>query len=150
MLSKELLERFKRGEVVFHTPTQEIFDKAVEAAEGIGCNCDELYSSVFDQYGEFTGIYNENKYATTYSPISYYKENYPQLEIVNLTEVDFRNPPVPTDSPQPPQELISILRALATCVLIEKTHGVHLNLDELLDKRDELLGKWESQFEVHL
>lgn len=155
MLSKELLERFKRGEVVFHTPTQEIFDKAVEAAEGIWCNCDGLYSSVFDQYEELTGIDNENKCVTTYSPISYYKEDYPQLEIVKLSLGDFSEPSAPltrsqAESADIQRRLVEITRAIAYCRKLEKTYDTDLELDGLYTAREEILRELEDSLEVHI
>ena len=57
---------------------------------------------------------------------------------------------VPTDSPQPPQELISILRDLATCVLIEETYDADLELDGLYTAREEILRELEDSLEIHL
>lgn len=155
MLSKELLERFKRGEVVFHTPTQEIFYKVAEDAEVIGCNCGKLYSSVFDQYEEFTGIDYENKHVITYSPISYYKEDYPQLEIVKLSLGDFSEPSAPltrsqAESADIQRRLVEITRAIAYCRKLEETYDADLELDGLYTAREEILRELEDSLAIHL
>ena len=148
MISEETWEKFRDGTVVLKCTTQELWDKLMVELEKRGYDISAAKSRYENYEGEGYGVDNESG-VLEWCNIGYYESDYPQLEIVNLTEDDFSNSPSSVDYPQPPQELISILRALAICVLIEKTHGVHLNLDELLEKRDELLGEWESTFEVH-
>ena len=149
MISEETWENFKDGTVVFKCTTQGLWDKLMVELEKHGHDISAAKSR-YENYGdEGYGIDNESG-ELEWCNIGYYISEYPYLEVVDVNACDFSNSPSSTEYPQPPQELISILRALATCVLIEKTHGVHLNLDELLEKRDELLGEWESTFEAKL
>lgn len=149
MIAEETWEKFRDGEVVFKCTTQELWGKLMVELEERGYDVSIAREKYKDYIGEGYGIDNESG-EIEWCNIGYYENDYPQLMIRNVTAEDFSESLMPTDYPQPPQELISILRALATCVLIEKTHGVHLNLDELYDKREEYLEKWASAFEVHL
>lgn len=162
MLSKELLERFKRGEVVFHTPTQEIFDKAVEAVKSVGC---EWRSGVgnFCERKEFTCIDNEDTNGMTYCNRSYYEEYYPQLEIITLRLSDFDSEPqVISQGTKAPitrsqaeladiqERLMEITRAIAYCRKLEETYDTDLELDGLYTAREEILRELEDSLEVHL
>lgn len=149
MISEETWEKFRDGKVVFKCTTQELWDKLMVELEERGYDVSIARAKYKDYGGEGYGIDNESG-EIEWCNIGYYESDYPQLMVRNVTAEDFSESLMPTEYPQPPRELIDILRALATCVLIEKTYGVHLNLDELLEKRDELLGKWESTFEAHL
>ena len=148
MISKETWEKFRNGEVVFKCTTRESWGKLMVELEKHEHAVDTARGAYRD-HEEGYGIDNESG-ELEWCNIGYYISEYPQLEVVDVTACDFSNSPSSTEYPKPPQELISILRALVTCELIEKTYGVHLNLDELYDKREEYLEKWASEFEVHL
>ena len=151
MLSKELLERFKRGEVVFHTPTQEIFDKAVEAVKGIGC--DGLQSDTFRFYRSSTGIDYENHYGVKYCDIEYYKSDYSELEIITLKLSDFNSETkevtqiIPLDVQE---KLMRITYSIAYCAKLERTYGIDLDFGGLYNKRNDILKELEDSLEVHL
>ena len=148
MLSKELLERFKRGEVVFHTPTQEIFDKAIEAAEEIGCI--RVFSNdVFERYTHDTGIDNEGQTDMSFDKLEYYRSNYPQLKIITLKLSDFDSglKEVPLDVQS---NLMEITRAIAYCRKLEKTYDTDLELDGLYTAREEILRELEDSLEIHI
>ena len=148
MISEETWEKFRDGTVVFKCHTQELWDKLMVELEKHGHDISAAKSRYENYEGEGCGIDNESG-VLEWCNIGYYESDYPQLEIVDLTDDDLRNLPVPTDSPQPPQGLIDILRTIATCESIEKKYGIQLNFDGLYDKREEYLTKWTSEFEVH-
>lgn len=133
MLSKELLERFKRGEVVFHTPTKEIFDKAVEAAEWIGC-IRWFSEDAFERY-----TYNTQAH----------KSDYPQLEIVTLKLDDFDSEPQ-AESADIQRRLVEITQAIAYFRKLEETYDADLELDGLYTAREEILRELEDSLEIHL
>ena len=149
MISEETWEKFRDGKVVFKCTTRELWGKLMIELEKRGYNVKYCRCAYRDYGDEGYGVDNE-KGVLQWCSIGRYVSTYPYLEIVDVTACDFSNSPSSVDYPLPPQELISILRALATCELIKKTHGLKLNLDELYDKREEYLEKWTSEFEVHL
>ena len=149
MISEETWEKFRDGTVVLKCTTQELWDKLMVELEKRGYDISAAKSRYENYEGEGYGVDNESG-VLEWCNIGYYESDYPQLEIVDLTEDNFSKPPVPTDSPQPPQELIDILRAVATCESIEKKYGIQMNFDGLYDKREEYFAKWTSEFEVHL
>ena len=152
MLSKELLERFKRGEVVFHTPTQEIFDKAVEAAKE-ACGCIGLTSDSWNEYEENTGIDNESTFSVTYTNLSTYKSDYPELEIITLKLSDFDSESKNTTQVIPldvQEKLMRITYSIAYCAKLEKTYGIDLDFGGLYDKRNDILKELEDSLAVHI
>ena len=149
MISEETWEKFRNGEVVFKCTTRESWGKLMVELEERGYDVSIARAKYKDYGGEGYGIDNESG-EIEWCNIGYYESNCPQLMVRNVTAEDLSESLMPTEFPQPPQELISILRALATCELIEKTHGVHLKLDGLYDKREEYFAKWTSEFEVHI
>ena len=149
MISEETWEKFRNGKVVFECKTRELWDKLMINLERRGY-CASIAKGGYENYGgEGCGIDNESG-VLGWSSINFYKRKCPRLTVRNVTEDDFKDPPVLTGFPQPPQELVNILRAIANNKEIEKTYGVQLELDSLYSKRDEYLAKWTSKFEVHI
>jgi hypothetical protein len=152
MLSKELLERFKRGEVVFHTPTQEIFDKAIKDVGWFRCR---WYGNraAFEEYESETGIDYENGYKVTFDSIDTYRSDYPQLEIITLKLSDFDSKTkevtqvIPLDIQS---RLIVITRAIDYYGKLEKTYDTDLELDGLYTAREEILRELEDSLEIHI
>lgn len=162
MLSKELLERFKRGEVVFHTPTQEIFYKVAEAVESIGCEWKGPAGN-FCERKELTCIDNEDTDGMTFGNRSYYEEYYPQLEIITLRLSDFDSEPQvisqgtkapitrsQAESADIQEKLMEITRSIAYCRKLEETYDADLELDGLYTAREEILRELEDSLEVHI
>lgn len=143
MISEETWEKFRDGEVVFKCTTQELWDKLMVELKKRGYDI-SIAKDGYKNYGEEGYGIDNGSGELEWCNTGYYKSEYPNLEVVDVTACDSSN------YPQPPQELIGILRALATCELIEKTYSLKLNLDELYDKREEYLEKWASEFEVYL
>ena len=128
MLSKELLERFKGGEVVFHTPTQEIFNRTVEAVKEAECKWRGGAGNFFERK-EFTCIDNEDTNVMTYCIR------------------DFDSESIPRDIEK---KLIEITRAIAYCRKLEETYDADLELDGLYTAREEILRELEDSLEVHI
>ena len=141
MISEETWEKFRDGTVVFKCTTRESWDKLMDKLEERGYTVDTV-RGMYHDYEKGYGIDNE-KGELEWCNIGYYISEHPNLEVVDVTACDFSN------SPQPPQELIDILRAIATCEYIEKKYGIQMNFDGLYNKREEYLSKWTSEFEVH-
>ena len=151
MLSKELLERFKRGEVVFHTPTQEIFNKAVAVAKEIGCN--ELPLDYWEDFEEYTCVSNRSVTRMSYSDVKWYKKHCPQLDIITLQLSDFDNESKDTTQVIPldvQDKLMRITYSIAYCRKLEETYGVCLGFADLYGKREKILKELEDSLEIHI
>lgn len=141
MISEETWEKFRNGKVALRCPTIDIWKLLVEYT---GEEYTDIHQKNWGQYKWETCVYmsgDSSCYSSRESVL---------MEVVDLTEDDFREPPSSTEFPQPPQELVNILRAIANHKSIERTYGVQLELDSLYSKRDEYLAKWTSAFEVYL
>jgi hypothetical protein len=151
MLSKELLERFKRGEVVFHTPTQEIFDRAVEAVQSIGLPTVPKW--IYGRSGEQTGIDFTTGECIGYAFVDYYRDNFTELEIITLKLSDFNSETkevtqvIPLDIQE---KLMRITYSIAYCTKLERTYGIDLDFGGLYDKRNDILKELEDSLEIHI
>lgn len=154
MLSEEIMAQFKAGEVVFNCPTQEIYDKLMIELEKHGYYWRDgaalTDGNKWVSYRENFCVGYTESYGLTFGPINMYSN------IIPLSLYDFKSPSEPltatlevTNSTHM-EALESITKTIATCKLIEKTYDIHLGIDELLEKREELLSEWESTFEVKL
>lgn len=154
MMNQELLKRFKDGEVVFHCPTQVIWDKLMVELNSHGYDtrvAEGKYELLRDGY-----CIDYESGELEWCDLDYYRSNYPHLLVVTLSLDDFKNSAEPlTATPDVTnsaymEALESITKTIATCKLIEKAYDIHLGIDELLERREELLSEWESTFEVKL
>lgn len=147
MLSKELLERFKRGEVVFHMPTQEIFYKVAEAVQSIGLPT--FPKLIYGMSGEQTSIDFITGEYIGYAFVDYYRDNFTELEIITLKLSDFDSE-MQAESAGIKEKLMEITRAIAYCRKLEETYDADLELDGLYTAREEILRELEDSLEVHI
>ena len=103
MTLQEKLDAFQRGTAVLHTPTQEIFSKLMEAMRDAGTiegiledqlwvDCKE--DTVVDYIYFFASVGFK---AVTHSDTGWYREAFPRIPILEVTEEDFNGSLLPSD-----------------------------------------------------
>ena len=146
MTLEEKLQKMLDGEIVLHTPTQEIFDKLMDSIKD---KTKPLKSRIWETHRYDTCVDNEynGKSAKdlSYCYEGYYKRN--SYTIVELTLEDFSTPPTTSDKQQELlQKVLEVTKDISAISKLEDKYKTDVDFGTLVEIRDGYLEQLEDTF----